>query len=333
MLGRVRAACGSVLVRRAPLCHGRAALCSLPPARIPEAESLSPDEFHRTVAGGASAFAIGELGASAEEMREFWMSRSVTDGALLHELSQRAANVGGVWGDPPTLGDRLAALEGLVPLRPAQLERLLRDAPHALAMRPQTVRAKVEALSRALPRVDVLEMVARRPSLLRRSPTHLARRAAAATAVMARSDMQEVVGRMPHLIEISAAELGARARALHSSYVPETMATWSTDRAAELLGTPASRLQRLRVLEGLNPGLRAALPDRYVLQMSENRWQLHFVQKKLSRWRGGRAVRPPPVSRDASPFNGAAVPRSGNALAWGRAQVRGGPTTLELRRN
>ena len=300
-----------------PLCT-RAPTAS-PPTHVPEdVESLSVSDFHQMPAGGASAFSIGEFGAGASEMQRFWVGRGVADEELLQLLSQRAVTDGGVWCDPPTLAARLDALAKIIPLRPKQYAELLRSAGHTLTVRSETVRLKLHSLSRVLPHGDVLDMVARCPKLLNRSPAALEKRVAAVKAALPRSDMAELIAECPDLLEISPSELDARAAALRESYMAETIATWRAQKALRMLKVPAKRLRRLRFLEGLNPGLRVALPDRKILRMRERSWKLNFEQKKLSRWRGGRTVRPTPEPRNLSPLMGSVVPRTGNALAWGQ---------------
>ena len=281
-------------------------------------ESLSVSDFRQIPAGGASSFAIGEFGASSSEMQRFWVGRGVADEELLQLLSQRAVTDGGVWCDPPTLAARLDALAKIIPLRPKQHAEMLRWAGHALTVRSDTIRLKLESLSRVLPRGDVLDMVARCPRLLNRSPAALEKRVAAVKAALPRSDMAELIAECPDLLEISPGELDARATALRESYMAETIATWRAQKAQRMLRVTAKRLRRLRILEGLNPGLRVTLPDRKILRMRERSWQLNFEQKKLSRWRGGRTVRPKPEPRNLSPLMGNEVPRTGNALAWGQ---------------
>ena len=88
----------------------------------------------------------------------------------------------------------------------------------------------------------------------------------------------------------------------------------------QTLGFSAKRLQRLRFIEGLNPGLRVAIPDMRILKMREVQWQRHFVQNNRTRWKKGNTVRPPVLPRDAySPLKGIDVPESGNLFAFGRS--------------
>ena len=45
----------------------------------PEVASISEEEFRRSVAGGASALDIGEMGAGYDEMKRFWQARGVAN--------------------------------------------------------------------------------------------------------------------------------------------------------------------------------------------------------------------------------------------------------------
>ena len=123
-------------------------------------DSITETELYATTAGGASAFAPGELGAGEEDMRSFWRRQpgiSPEVGGLLAQL----ASSGGVWGDPPTLVARCAEIEALFPA--VSLNLMLRRYPRVLSLRPQQLRAKLHALSDVLPRVDVIQMVTKMP--------------------------------------------------------------------------------------------------------------------------------------------------------------------------
>ena len=321
-------ALNSAISARVPS-FSRRALCSSaststpPPAKIAEAESLSEAEFRRSVAGGASAYAVGEMGAPPSVMRAFWNERGVGDDMLHDDLALKAKTRGGVWGDPPTLAKRLDALEKLLPMQPEQLSSLLSGtACDVLLLRSDTLRTKVHALSSLLPKTDVLRLFMRMPILLRHSPEWYKRQVSAARALLPRADMDELIAEKPRLLMTPHHELLARTAAFRSSYVPEAMARWSPQKALAMLHMPSKRLERLKILEGLNPGLRVALPDRKVLQMDEKKWMNNFVLRKRSRWRGGRAVRPEPWPRELSPLARELPPDDVNALAWGREKAR-----------
>ena len=252
-------------------------------------------------------------------MQQFWSGRGVTDGAIMDILVKRAAEVGGIWTDPPTLSARLDALEQMLSLKPAQYGKLLENHANVLNYRPKTIKQKLHTLSRLLPRADVLDMAARCPNLLCRAPDSLDQRVAAVKASLPRRDMEELIEEYPFLLLVSPPELEKRARAIRRSYVPETISGWTLERAAGALSrTTSKRLERLQVLEALNPSLRIAIPDRKILQMRDKSWQLHFLQKKNSRWRWGNTVRPEPIPRNFSPLQGTALPGKGNLLKFGK---------------
>lgn len=290
-------------------------------AAIPVADSVSESEFYRLPEGGASALNFGEFGESPEAMRRFWFFRGgVHDDDLLDILARRAAADGGVWGDPATLAVRLDALDALLPMRGFQRLNLLKNAGRVLGERPETVRAKLEALSRALPKADVLDMATRCPQLLQYASPTLAQRIQTVLTGLPRSDMVKVIVEQPSLLTTSPKELSARLAALRASYVRETIARWPRERAVHMLSFNSKRLGRLLHLEGLNPGLRIAIPDLRILGMKEKAWLKNFVHKKMPKWRKGNTVRPEVLPRDAlSPLHGIEVPERGNVFAFGRS--------------
>lgn len=288
-----------------------------PQPAIPEADSLSEDDFRRLPVGGASAYNMGEFGASPKEMKAFWLDWGVDEGHVLDTLTQRAKEDGGVWTDPPTLTSRLEALERLLPLDKTQYLSLLKHNPFVLQLRPETVRDKVFALNRLLPRADVLDMASRVPNLLCRSIPWLEQKVGAVKTSLPRSDMESLIEEYPLVLLIPSNEFAARVVAIRRSYVQETIGSWDRERVNQMLNTSSSKLQRLEFIEGLNPALRVALPDRKILYMRDKSWQLSFVQRKRQKFHRG-VVRPEPVSRDFDMLQGVAVPTHGNLLELGR---------------
>ena len=147
-----------VTLRRAACLSSERPRCMA--TRPVEVSSVTEDELHASVEGGASALPHGALGAGAAEMHAYWTERGCS-AEVAQQLAHRAGRFGGVWADPPTLSSRCQVLQGMLPLVP--LEQLLRRCPDVLTFRSTTLKEKVSVLSAALPRADVLQMVTRSP--------------------------------------------------------------------------------------------------------------------------------------------------------------------------
>lgn len=288
-------------------------------AAPPEVPSLSVSEFRETVAGGASARPMGAAGVGHLELVAFWSSYGLRR-ENIERLTALGARFGGIWADPPTLRARLVFLGDLIPALP--LKKLIAICPQALAVRPENMRAKLHALADVLPGVDVLMLMARRPALLRRSASLLQERGSVALEILPRSDMGKLIEEAPFLLELGPAELKARADALRFSYTPATIKRWKRSHAAQMMSFPASRLQRLRHVDRLNPDLRAAVPDSRFIFMRDTRYERHFVDRKRKtmpyKWKlnGKRIVE----TRDRTVVS-EEVPRTGNLFAWTRARA------------
>jgi hypothetical protein len=312
---------GYAVAFRPPICAGlvrHAATSNAPPI----ATSVSEDEFRQSVAGGAAIRSIGEFGAPGLSMHAFWKRRGVTHDQLIDTLAGQADLRGGVWSDPETLNARLDALLQIT--APLTLTQLMKRCPEAVTVRSDTIRAKYTALADALQgKADAKQLVAHRPSLLRRSPEYLSARVRAVSEALPRSDMPHVLMRMPRLLEVGQHELSRRSAAIRASYKPETIAGWSTKRAARLLATPSHRLERLAHVDGLNPSFRIAVPDVTLLRMKDTVYERRFVHSKNSRWRrrglGSAGERLAPRHR---PLGDAPPPLQGvNYLVWGRGMM------------
>lgn len=288
---------------------------------LPEVDSLTDEELRNSVAGGASALRIGELGADEEEMRGFWQSHGLPD-ALVDRLAARAVTTGGVWADPPTLDARVSELRSALALLP--LERLMLRYPDVLESRPETVQLKLQALSTALPTVDVLRMVHRRPSLLRRSAAFLTARSATILGLLPRDDLELLAGENPGLLEVASAELAARAAVIQKLYARVSVMRWNRAHAARMLWMPLKRLQRLEHVDRLNPGLRVAVPDRRFLGMADSTFHRRFVQNRKSHWTKRRHLlaRKPPAKGWQPILEGERIPPKANLLQWGAAAAR-----------
>jgi hypothetical protein len=251
------------------------------PSMPPEVPSMSEEELHASIEGGASRYAFGEFGASGPEMQAFWQRRGMPHETCAR-LARRAARVGGVWGDPPTLTARCEDLQAMLPLRP--LAHIVSKYPDALAFRSSTLRAKLQLLSAALPRIDVLRMVANSPSILARSPEMLRERTAAFLPLLPRKDMPQLLADHPDLLRFDPAEMAARSDALHKAFSLKSLLTADRERVAYLLRNSASRLARLQLLDTNYPGLRHHhLRDSKALRMSDHSFSSHFTRAKPSR--------------------------------------------------
>jgi hypothetical protein len=158
--------------------------------------------------------------------------------------------------------------------------------------------------------------------LLRRSREALGERISATLALLPRRDMPKLVGDAPSLLEVAPAELEARGAAIRKSYVPETIVRWERHKACRLLKLRATILNRLALVDKLNPNLRVALPDETFLSMSEETFRRRFVEKTRWMWRRRPGANSDPPARSVRPLLDVEPPPGVNVLAWGREQVK-----------
>ena len=279
---------------------------------------MTEEELLASVAGGASSFAMGELGEGVEQMVTHWRAFDLPED-LVDALAEKAITDGGVWADPPTLASRVGQLQGMLPLLP--LERLMRMNPAIVELRPRTVQLKLEALSAALPRVDVLRMVHARPSLLSRSPAFLQARSRTLLGLLPRNDLDAVAVEAPQLLETAPAELTERASILCRLYSRVTIQLWKRPRLIRMLMTPATRLRRVEHVSRVSPGLRVAVPDQRFLNMAESTWHKRFIERPRSQWKRRLRRATPTATPDAFAsqlFEGVELPaRRLSLLRWG----------------
>ena len=287
--------------------------------------TITDHEFRHSVAGGASQINNGEFGASEEEMRAFWKARGHSD-EVVDRIAQRAATVGGVFGDPETLEARLAALTGMLVVVPE--ERILQTCADTLAYRPETTRRKLDVLSQILPKVDVLQMIYLRPKLLIRSANFLTTRCTSILGLLPRGDMVNLIGSRPDLLLVSPPELQKRAAIILKLYSRMTIIRWEREHATNMLMTPSDKLSRLELVDSLTSKLRSSVPDRVFLTMSDKVFHRRFVANRKSHWRkpGQKPREEKGFISKANPLalqEGENIPKNVNLLQWGaeRAQA------------
>ena len=264
-----------------------------------DAELLTEAELAARV--GAAAYAPGVAPESIDgvesvkAMHSWWLSRGIG-----HELAQRLARrvreVGGVWADPPTLELRAKRLLGAVPL--IDLNRLLHKWPEILEFKDSDVRARLEALRRALPGQDIMQMVVAHPQVLSRDADDLAARLAA-LPTLPFVDVARLIAVDPELLEPAPEALASRAAELQRSFSPRhllRLAKVQPARLARLLKFPQDVLQRLEHLSVQFPGARIAAPDVTMLKMNQRRFEENFLRRKhLKRYPRGRMEQRVPV--------------------------------------